>query len=688
MTIVQVNTPTVSAQSFCTTATVADLQPSDATIRWYDQATGGTILAAATALQSGTYYVSRVSGNCESARAAVRITVGGVALPDVENQSFCAGATVADLHAGGTNLQWYDEAVGGTALTSGTILQTGTYYVSQQVGTCESDRTTFLVTIGAITTPTINEVNICGAGTIADLATFGTNLRWYRQQMDLTSLQGSESLITGTYWVSRTSGTCESDKVPVDIRVTVTPIPTIPNQAFTAGATFADLEVTGGNIRWYDSPTGANVIDPNATIQDGIFYVTQTIDGCESDRVIIEMEITQTSYSYTFSSATFAYDGDDHRLELSGDLPPDAEVVYTNNGRTDAGSQQVTVTVSAPGVAPVTLNASLTIIPALLTVTAEAQTKVYGDSDPVLIYQVVGYQGTDDISVLQGQLVRQVGEDVGIYSIEQGALEANGNYTIQFVSANLVITPRNVRVSILNQSKIYGDQDPTLRYNFDVMVPPLEISGQPIRDVGENIGSYTIRIGSLSVTSNYNITAVQEGQLLISPAQLVVRARDTIKTLDLVPFVGGNGVEIVGLKAGDTPSGIQGQPVYEGNSQGAVSQGVFNIEVSGLSYPNYVISFVPGSLRIEGENYYFPNVITPNGDGLNDSFVVKKTYNMLEVRLLVVNTDGLEVYYSQNYQDDFSGKGLNKGTYFYVLHFSLPESPNVYVQRKGFLTIL
>jgi uncharacterized protein YprB with RNaseH-like and TPR domain len=51
--------------------------------------------------------------------------------PTASAQTFCSGATVANLVATGTDLQWYDVETAGTALASTTVLATGTYYVSQ-----------------------------------------------------------------------------------------------------------------------------------------------------------------------------------------------------------------------------------------------------------------------------------------------------------------------------------------------------------------------------------------------------------------------------------------------------------------------------------------------------------------------------------------------------------------------------
>jgi gliding motility-associated-like protein len=56
-----------------------------------------------------------------------------------------------------------------------------------------------------------------------------------------------------------------------------------------------------------------------------------------------------------------------------------------------------------------------------------------------------------------------------------------------------------------------------------------------------------------------------------------------------------------------------------------------------------------------------PNVITPNGDGINDVFVLPEA----GARLQVVNRWGKVVYESANYQNDWGGSDLPAGVYFF-----------------------
>jgi len=74
-----------------------------------------------------------------------------------------------------------------------------------------------------------------------------------------------------------------------------------------------------------------------------------------------------------------------------------------------------------------------------------------------------------------------------------------------------------------------------------------------------------------------------------------------------------------------------------------------------------------------GQDINFPNLITPNGDGLNDVFILKEVnppYSPLikdGSHLQVVNRWGDRVYETQNYDNTWGAKDLSDGVYFYDL---------------------
>jgi gliding motility-associated-like protein len=81
------------------------------------------------------------------------------------------------------------------------------------------------------------------------------------------------------------------------------------------------------------------------------------------------------------------------------------------------------------------------------------------------------------------------------------------------------------------------------------------------------------------------------------------------------------------------------------------------------------------TMVITVNNLFVPQVITPNGDGKNDFFVIKDIEKNSPVELIVFDRWGNEVYHSTNYINDWSGRSnngdeLSNDTYFYVLKFA------------------
>jgi len=74
------------------------------------------------------------------------------------SQSFCNSATVSNLTATGSSVQWYAASTGGGALAGSTVLTNGTtYYASQTISGCESSsRLAVVVTLNVVTDLTTN----------------------------------------------------------------------------------------------------------------------------------------------------------------------------------------------------------------------------------------------------------------------------------------------------------------------------------------------------------------------------------------------------------------------------------------------------------------------------------------------------------------------------------------------------
>ncbi len=90
---------------------------------------------------------------------------------------------------------------------------------------------------------------------------------------------------------------------------------------------------------------------------------------------------------------------------------------------------------------------------------------------------------------------------------------------------------------------------------------------------------------------------------------------------------------------------------------------------------------------------WIPEAISPNGDGHNETFVIRGLENYKNSALTIYTRSGQLIYKSPDYQNDWSGRTLNSslkdgtllptGTYYYVLHLGGTER---YI--KGFVYLL
>ncbi len=76
---------------------------------------------------------------------------------------------------------------------------------------------------------------------------------------------------------------------------------------------------------------------------------------------------------------------------------------------------------------------------------------------------------------------------------------------------------------------------------------------------------------------------------------------------------------------------------------------------------------------VVNDDLFIPNTVTANGDGKNDVFRILGLDRYPGSPLAIYNRWGNEVYHSNNYQNDWDGRGLSEGTYYYILSLRLPQ---------------
>jgi hypothetical protein len=124
-----------------------------------------------------------------------------------------------------------------------------------------------------------------------------------------------------------------------------------------------------------------------------------------------------------------------------------------------------------------------------------------------------------------------------------------------------------------------------------------------------------------------------------------------------------------------------------------------------ISYAIDCDTLILHPLRVKTVQLFVPNVITPNGDGFNDTFIITDNSEIasstlksdvgssyplindfyISNELVIFNRWSQKVYETKNYLNDWDGKNLPDGVYFYVLKCIGEFENDVF---KGSITIL
>jgi hypothetical protein len=181
-------------------------------------------------------------------------------------------------------------------------LTPGSFTFSVSNGTCSSGVTSTVVIdpiptqntpqVGTIVQPTCSLAT--GSVTLNNLPTGTWTLTRFPDGVTLTNT-GINSTINGlaagtyTYTVTNSNGctSVSSNLIVIDSQIATPSAPPANAQSFlasdnpTINQLLANLS-PGGTAKWYSTPTGGTAIVANTLLTSSTYYVSQTVNGCES----------------------------------------------------------------------------------------------------------------------------------------------------------------------------------------------------------------------------------------------------------------------------------------------------------------------------------------------------------------------------------------------------------------------
>jgi gliding motility-associated-like protein/uncharacterized repeat protein (TIGR01451 family) len=714
---------TQTTQTFCEieAATVADLNTAGATgtVVWYNVATGGTPLAGTDALVAGTYYAAQIGNNCESVnRTEVTVVITVTPAPTISNATpeYCGsdGKTLVDLAVVGDGIKWYATPTSTTALPATTVLQDGVTYYASQTGItgCESlDRLavtpTILdcevtlsivkvaddarVTAGESTSFTITITNngpgVLEAGDkilLEEVPSTGLTITGYSIVSGAATIIGTNSNANATITTTGVVGVGATIVVKVNADVDADAPAEVSNK----------ILVWGPDTPPTDDPDDDDETDPipvdkkyqltiekiadQARVTAGestSFTVTLTNNGpsaIASGKTLTLGEqpstgLTITGYSIVSGAATIigTNNNTNATLTTTGVVGVGATIVVKVNADVDADAPAEVsnkILVWGPDTPPtddpddddetdpipVDRKSNMTIS----KVADEARVKA-GEATTFTV--TITNNGPSVIAVGKTiTLAERPGEGVTI----DGYSMISNNATIAGMGNSAVVTttskiPVGGTIAVQISAKVDEDAPETITNGITVWGPDKD----PDDPEDDKDDTDPTPVDFPLIDAQDDIAEVKMGMKVT----IDVLTNDIVTKWEIDPST----VEIVQQPAHGTVEVLStGEIVYTGPKD-YLGDVQFTYTVRDAKGRQSNVATV--TVTVLDNPLEIPNVITPNGDQVNDKFVIRGLELYDRVQLSIMNRWGNEVYRSNTYYNEWDGRGLNEGTYFYLL---------------------
>jgi gliding motility-associated-like protein len=346
--------------------------------------------------------------------------------------------------------------------------------------------------------------------------------------------------------------------------------------------------------------------------------------------------------------------------------------------------------------------ANLIINKKQLTITADAKNKLFNTGNPPLTASYSGFAGTENSSVLSSPAVLNTSATLaspsGNYPIVVSAATA-ANYAINFIQGTLTVTANN---QVITFAALADKLSTDLPFNLIAS----STSGLTISYTSSDPDVVRIINGDqaeILKAGNVIITASQSGDSNYTAALPVTRALQIIDNLFPAIVITSNlGNDI---RKGDVAIlTATGALTYVWTNANGMLSGQNTAQLT-------VRPSVSTTYTVTGTNQYgraatktitltvkedltavsaitATNLISPNGDGVNDYFIVKNIDLYPNNKITIFDRAGKIIYKVNGYKNDWNGSinglSLEVGTYYYMIDFGDGKT----TAKKGFITLL
>jgi gliding motility-associated-like protein len=697
-----VNTP-IALITYATTgatgATVTGL-PAGVTGVW----AAGVVTLSGTPSVSGPFsYTVTLTGGCGVVTSTGTITVSAVpVLVVTDPAAVCSPSTVdltaASVTAGsdpGLTLTYWTDALATIPYLTPSTASAGTYYIKGSDAAGCFDIKPVNVTVNASPTASVvvTDVLCFGGNTGAvDLTVVGGTAPYTYLWSNSATTEDISGLVVGSYNVTVTDAsgcTATASAIVNEPLAALAGSTVVTNVSCTGGGSDGaiDLTVTGGTgpytFLWSNGATTEDI--SGLTIANYTVVITDA-NGCtanSSGNVLGSATAISGSTAVTdvscFGGNTGAVD-----LTVTGGTAPYI-YVWSNGATTEdiSGLTAGTYTVLITDAGGCTANASGTVAEPAVALsgttvvtnvlcfgnsTGAVNLTVTGGTAPYTFLWNTGATTEDLVNIASANYTVTITDSKGCTAVATGSV----TQPAAALSGATVIT------NVLCNGGTSGAIDlatagGTAPYTF------LWSNGAATEDIsGLSAGSYSVKItdaNSCFITVNADIT---------QPAKLVVEETHTdAKCPDEL-----NGSITITVSGGVSPYGIFWSDGVTTSTR-AARDTVYSVVVTDANgcaeSLDVTVGFTEGSTCV-----MVPAIITPNGDGKNDTWIIKNIDLYPNAEVLVYNRWGKTIFKTKNilanpWDGTFNGKVVATDSYHYILYLNDPEGSK---PREGVITVI
>lgn len=414
------------------------------------------------------------------------------------------------------------------------------------------------------------------------------------------------NLLTGTLSVEKADLIVEGDS---DHRVygTNNPALTITYSGFKNGEDESELDnlATASTVATILSDAGTYAITTSGGSDNNYNYIytdgTLTIDKAT---LIATAQAASREYGDADPIFAFNYTGFKNSDAAAG---IDVKAVGATNATATSGIGNYTITGSGAfdnNYVFNYVNGTLGITRATVTVSAESQSRAYGDANPALTLSYTGFKNGETNSVLttQATATTMANElsNVGAHQITaSGAVAAN--YLFAYNNGTLNVNKATLTVTAENGVRLYGDANPVIGVSYGGFkngqtsaVLTTQATATSAATLTDNVGTYATT-ASGAAAQNYNFNYVN-GTLTVNKALLTATAQNTNRLYgDANPAFA---FSYSGFKNSETDSVIATKATGTTDADLLSGVGNYTITGSGAFDENYNFAYTNGTLAI------------------------------------------------------------------------------------------